>query len=123
MNVSIISVDVPKSRKQMPHFVTESIIHVPAHDILLLIALANNEGSGQSVHKRRLARTFAARIHYAFNVDEDSEQNLDLQFRWISQRVRSLEAFAYNVSAIKYQNLMCTVYWYISIDCHPISCS
>ena len=60
----------------MPHFVTESIIHVPAHDILVLIA--NNEGIGESAHMRRFVRTFAARIHNEFNVDEDSGQNLDL---------------------------------------------
>ena len=32
-------------------------------EILVLIALSSNEGSGESVHMHRLARAFAARIY------------------------------------------------------------
>ena len=35
----------------------------PAYAILVLIALASNDGSGEPAQMRRLARAFAASIH------------------------------------------------------------
>ena len=35
----------------------------PLHVISVLIASASSEGSGESAHMRRLARTFAACLH------------------------------------------------------------
>ena len=38
-------------------------INVPVYKILVLLASSSIEGSGESVHKHRLARAFAACIH------------------------------------------------------------
>ena len=39
------------------------LIYESALEVLVLIALSSNEGSGESVHMHRLARSIAARIH------------------------------------------------------------
>ena len=48
------------------------------HKIKILTVLVSREGSGESVTMRRLARAFAADIHKSMDVDEDSDQNIDL---------------------------------------------
>ena len=51
--------------------------------ISVLIALSSNEGSGKSAQMRRLVRAFAAHIHKAWMVIEDSGQKSDLYPHWI----------------------------------------
>ena len=57
----------------------------PTDEILVLIALSNNEGLGKSAHTQRM------------NVDEVSDQILDFQPHWICQHECLLEAFAQNI--------------------------
>ena len=44
------------------NFKSLTVIH-PAHEILILTALSNNEDPGEPVHMHRLARAFAVRIY------------------------------------------------------------
>ena len=45
------------------------------HEILILIAFSDSEGSGKPEQMRRLAIAFAARIHKVWMQDEDHDQN------------------------------------------------
>ena len=54
---------------------------------------ASSEGSGESVHRRRLTRAFCCSHTQSMNVDEDSTQNLDLRLCWKHQYGCLLEEF------------------------------
>ena len=49
-----------------------------AHSILVLVALASSQGSGETAHLCCPARAFAACTHISMNVEEGSFQNIDL---------------------------------------------
>ena len=49
----------------------------PAQEIMVLIAQANSEGSGESAHPRSLARAFAVRTQ-SMEVDKGSGQKSDV---------------------------------------------
>ena len=56
--------DIPSEE----HYVIENVlyskgINEPAHEIMVLITKATNEGSDEPVHPRSLARAFAVRTH------------------------------------------------------------
>ena len=47
-------------------------------EVLVLITLPSNKGSGEPAQTCRLTREFTAHVYKSMDVDEDSDQNLEL---------------------------------------------